>query len=134
MTLRSSNQTKASEMTVRRDDNQERHHPKVGEVVRADVLREYSNPGGAASGFGSAREAIESFLGSRANALKADTLDVREESAAEGSNTLRIRYRQYLNGLPVLGAGIHASANLAKASVTRVDNAVDTDVAGAPDP
>ena len=121
-------------MTVRRDDNQERHHPKVGEVVRADVLREYSNPGGAASGFGSAREAIESFLGSRANALKADTLDVREESAAEGTNTLRIRYRQYLNGLPVLGAGIHASANLAKASVTRVDNAVDTDVAGAPDP
>ena len=118
---------------ARRDDNQERHHPKVGEVVDHEVLREFSDPA-ATSRSGSARAAIEGFLEARAGDLKTGDLDVREEDATEGTNTLRIRYRQYLNGIPVLGAGIHAAANLTTAAVTRVDNSVDTRTQGAPDP
>lgn len=118
----------------RRGRDQEVHHPKVGEVVRGKVLREYSDPAAGPTRSPSARDAIERFLSARANDLKTDSLDVREESAAEGSNTLRIRYRQYLNDLPVFGAGIHAAANIAKSAVTRVDNHVDTEVDAAPAP
>jgi hypothetical protein len=117
-----------------KDKDAQKYHPNAGEVVHADVLRSFSDPGGDRYRARSARKAIEGFLGERAKDLKVSRLDVREESADEGVNTLRIRYAQYLNGLPVLGAGIHASADLARASVTRVENTVDDDVVDAPDP
>ena len=120
--------------TPRRDASAELFHPKVGEIVRDDVLREYSDPAAGPTRSRTARDAIEGFLSARAGDLKTGSLDVREVSADAGANTLRIRYGQYLNGLPVLGAGIHASANIAKAAVTRVDNSVDGDIGGAPDP
>ena len=94
----------------------------------------FSDPGGGRYQARSARKAIEGFLDARAGDLKVDRLDVREESAAEGVNTLRIRYTQYVNDLPVIGAGIHASADIARASVTRVENTVDNDLSAAPDP
>jgi len=118
----------------RSDDESLKFHPEVGEVVRGDVLRSFSDPGGDLHRGRSARKAIESFLDARAADLKVDKLDVREESAAEGVNTLRIRYGQYLNGLPVIGAGIHASADIGRASVTRVENTVDDALSDAPDP
>lgn len=117
-----------------RGPDQERHHPKVGEIFQAEILREYSNPAAKASKSGSARQAIEDFLAARAEDMRIASLDVREEDAAEGVNTLRIRYRQYLYGLPVLSAGVHASANIARASVIRIDNTVDMEVDGAPEP
>jgi hypothetical protein len=123
-----------STRTPRRSDEFPHFHPKVGEVVADKVLREFSDPVGERQGARSARGAIQRFLSSRAKDLRIDGLDVREDSATEGANTLRLRYRQYLNDLPVFGAGIHAAANLAKASVTRVDSTVEVDVAAAPDP
>ena len=59
---------------------------------------------------------------------------MREESADQGVNTLRIRYTQYLNDLPILGKGIHASADIARKAVTNVRNTLDVSVGGAPDP
>lgn len=117
-----------------KDKESQKYHPHVGETVRAGVLRSFSDPGGDRYRARSARKAIEGFLGERAKDLKVAQLDVREESADEGVNTLRIRYGQYLNGLPVIGAGIHASADIGRASVTRVENTVDDDLSGAPDP
>lgn len=119
-----------------KDDENEplKHHPNVGEIVRAEVLRSFSDPTGDRYRARSARKAIEGFLDDRAGELKVDQLDVREESAAKGVNTLRIRYAQYHNDLPVIGAGIHASADIGRGSVTRIDNTVDADLSDAPDP
>ncbi|HEY5882257.1 MAG TPA: hypothetical protein VIU11_25330 [Nakamurella sp.] len=117
-----------------RGDERLRLHPRVGEITVDGVLREYSDPGATADRTSSARRAIEQFVGGRARALRADVADLREHRADEGVNTLRIRYRQYLSGLPVFGAGIHAAASLDRAAVTRVANTVEADVADAPPP
>jgi hypothetical protein len=83
--------------------------PDVGDTVKDDTLRRFSDPIGAQYQRSDARDAIESFLRARAGELKSGDLDVREESADEGANTLRIRYSQYLNDLPILaGAGVAA--------------------------
>jgi hypothetical protein len=83
--------------------------PDVGDTVKDDTLRRFSDPIGAQYQRSDARDAIESFLRARAGELKSGDLDVREESADGGANTLRIRYSQYLNDLPILaGAGVAA--------------------------
>jgi zinc metalloprotease ZmpB len=111
-----------------------KYFPDVGDTVKDDTLRKFSDPIGAQYRGADARDAIESFLQARAGELKSGDLDVREESADEGANTLRIRYTQYLNDLPLLGKGIHASADIARKAVTNVSNQLDESVAGAPDP
>ena len=111
-----------------------KYFPDVGDTVKDDTLRKFSDPIGAQYRGSDARDAIESFLRVRAGELKSGDLDVREESADEGANTLRIRYTQYLNDLPLLGKGIHASADIARKAVTNVSNKLDESVAGAPDP
>ncbi|MBL7497408.1 hypothetical protein I6A84_15380 [Frankia sp. CNm7] len=110
------------------------YHRKVGETTDGQVLRSFSDPGGVKYQAGTARAAIEDFIGRRSRDLKADTLDVREENAAEGANVLRIRYGQYVNDRPLLGAGIHAVADTERGALMRVDNRLDDDVAAAPDP
>ena len=111
-----------------------KYFPDVGDTVKDDTLRKFSDPIGGQYRGSDARDAIESFLRARAGELKSGDLDVREESADEGANTLRIRYTQYLNDLPILGKGIHASADIARKAVTNVSNKLDESVAGAPDP
>ncbi|NJP93845.1 hypothetical protein HCN51_31125 [Nonomuraea sp. FMUSA5-5] len=108
--------------------------PGVGEQVRDDVLRTFSDPAGTRERAASAREAIERFMAGRASDMKTGPLDLREVDASEGINTLRIRYQQYHNGLPVLGSGAQAVADIEQAGVTNVDNTTDGDLAGAPDP
>ncbi|MBB5781760.1 hypothetical protein [Nonomuraea jabiensis] len=66
--------------------------------------------------------------------MKTGPLDLREVAASEGINTLRIRYQQYHNGLPVLGSGAQAVADIEQAGVTDVGNTTDGGLAGAPDP
>ena len=106
--------------------------PDVGERVEADVLREFTDPGGTLWRGDSPRAAIESFVAARAGDLKTGEADLREVDATEGAVTLRIRYRQFHNDLPVLGAVLQAVANLKTSSVVRVDNQADQDLAGAP--
>lgn len=109
--------------------------PEVGEHKDdSNVLRSFTDPGGTVARGATAREAIEQFLARRGKDLKADAADMREVSSAEGVNTLRIRYQQFHNGVPVLGTTLQAVADLTLASVVQVDNAVDTDLAGAPAP
>ena len=116
-----------------RADDQLRYHPKMGELVVDGVLREFSDPGPAAEPARSARVAIERFVAERADDLKAGAVELREDSADEGAATLRIRYAQYINDLPVFGAGLHAAARLERPAVTRVANKVEVEVADAPD-
>lgn len=110
------------------------YFPDVGDTVKDDTLRKFTDPIGAQYQGANARDAIEGFLRARAGELKTGGLDVREESADEGAGTLRIRYAQYLNDLPLLGNGIHAAADMQRRAVTNVTNKLDEDVAGAPDP
>ena len=71
---------------ARRDDNQERHHPKVGEVVDQEVLREFTDPAATSwRGVSRTRGDRDASSPSRAGDLKTGDLDVREESATEGA-------------------------------------------------
>ncbi|GIH92737.1 hypothetical protein ACFFMN_37225 [Planobispora siamensis] len=108
--------------------------PDVGDTVHDDVLRRYDDPAGTRRRASSARAAIEEFMSGRAGEMKTAGLDLREADSAEGVNTLRIRYQQFHNGLPVFGSGVHAVADIRLASVTNVDNSTDEQLASAPDP
>jgi hypothetical protein len=100
--------------------------PETGAKVEGDVIREYSDPGATGVTASTARGAIEKYLADNSGNLKVGRADVREVDAAEGAATLRIRYQQYVNDLPLFGAVVHAAANVAKAGVVGVTNNVDT--------
>ena len=86
--------------------------PDVGERVEDDVLREFTDPAGTLWRGDTPIAAIERFVAARGSELKTSGADLRELDAAEGVGTLRIRYRQFHNDLPVLGATLQAVANL----------------------
>ena len=108
--------------------------PEVGERVDAGVLREFTDPAGTLWRGDTPRDAIEQFVAGRRRELKTNTVDLREVDASEGAGTLRIRYGQFHNDLPVLGATLQAVANLRTASVVKVSNSADQEMSGAPAP
>jgi zinc metalloprotease ZmpB len=108
--------------------------PDVGERKEEGVLREFTDPAGTQWRGDTPRAAIERFVAERAGDMKTRGADLREVDASEGAGTLRVRYRQYHNDLPVVGATLQAVASLETASVVRVSNTADPDLAGAPSP
>jgi hypothetical protein len=107
---------------------------EVGEKVRDGVVRSFSDPAATTVTARSPRGAIERYLSDRASGLKTESVDLRETEASAGKATLRIRYQQYVNDLPLLGAGVQATADVQRAGVLRAENSVDLDVDGAPSP
>ena len=65
------------------------YHRKVGEVVVGGVLRAFSDPGGVRHQAGSAREAIEEFVGLRAADLKTGGLDGTRRIVLDGLPQVR---------------------------------------------
>jgi hypothetical protein len=109
--------------------------PDVGEYADADgVLRKYVDPGATLARASTARKAIDTFMKARSGDLKAGTMDLREVDSTEGAATLRVRYQQYHNDLPVVGATVQAVADVKQASVIQVDHTGEMDVSNAPDP
>jgi len=108
--------------------------PDVGERVHDGVLREFTDPGGSLYRAESPRAAIDRFVAQRGGDLKTGGVDLREVDSAEGIGTLRVRYRQFHNDLPVIGATLQAVASLRTASVVKVSNGADQDLTGAPAP
>ncbi|MGR6963956.1 hypothetical protein ACU610_05810 [Geodermatophilus sp. URMC 61] len=107
---------------------------EAGEVVRNGVLREFTDPRGTSYRSESPRAAIDRFMEQRGGDLKAGGADLRELDSAEGAGTLRVRYGQFHNDLPVLGATLQAVASMRTNSVVKVSNAADQDLSGAPSP
>ncbi|MFF3942740.1 hypothetical protein [Streptomyces phaeofaciens] len=109
--------------------------PGVGEYSDTDgVLRKFMDPGATLARASTARKAIDQFVKARSADLKADTIDLREVDSTEGAATLRVRFQQFHNDLPVLGATVQAVADVNQASVVQADNTGEAGVADAPDP
>ncbi len=109
--------------------------PDVGEHTDdAGVLRKYVDPGATLTRAPTARKAIEQFMKARKGDLKAGTIDLREVESSEGAATLRIRYQQFHNDVPVSGATVQAVADVKQASVIQVDHGGELDMTDAPDP
>jgi hypothetical protein len=108
--------------------------PEAGDTVQDGVLREFTDPGGTLYKAESPRAAIDRFMAQRGGDLKAGEADLRELDSAEGAGTLRVRYGQFHNDLPVLGATLQAVASIRTSSVVKVNNAVDQDMSAAPAP
>ncbi len=108
--------------------------PEAGDTVQDGVLREFTDPGGTLYQADSPRAAIDRFMAQRGGDLKAGGADLRELDSAEGAGTLRVRYGQFHNGLPVLGATLQAVASTRTSSVVKMSNAADQDMSGAPAP
>ncbi len=109
------------------------HAPRVI-TTEADVLRRYADRLSAVHGVADTRAAIERHVRVRATELGLVGLDIREDHAEEGVGTLRIHYLQHHRGLPVLGAGIEVSAEIARASILSVHSTIDEGLDEAPDP
>ncbi|MFE5555033.1 hypothetical protein [Streptomyces sp. NPDC056544] len=109
--------------------------PDVGEHADAGgVLRKYVDPGATLARASTARKAIDSFMAARSGDLKTGSIDLREVESTEGAATLRVRFQQFHNDLPVVGATVQAVADVKQASVIQVDHTGEMDVAEAPDP
>ncbi|WP_329105398.1 hypothetical protein [Streptomyces sp. NBC_01439] len=109
--------------------------PDVGEHADAGgVLRKYLDPGATLVRASTARKAIDSFMAARSGDLKTGSIDLREVESTEGAATLRVRFQQFHNDLPVVGATVQAVADVKQASVIQVDHTGEMDVADAPDP
>ncbi|MEU9117367.1 hypothetical protein AB0D04_37925 [Streptomyces sp. NPDC048483] len=109
--------------------------PDVGEHADDEgVLRKYVDPGATLTRAPTARKAIEQFMKARTGDLKSGTIDLREVEASEGAATLRIRYQQFHNDVPVSGATVQAVADVKQASVIQVDHGGELDMTHAPDP
>ncbi|WP_405593248.1 hypothetical protein [Streptomyces sp. NBC_01092] len=109
--------------------------PQVGERKDSDgVLRKYVDPGATLSRAPTARKAIDGFMRARADELKAGEVDLREVDSVEGAATLRVRYQQFHNDLPIRGATIQAVADVKQAAVIQVDHSAEVDVSDAPEP
>ncbi|MFD7909275.1 hypothetical protein ACFV30_00880 [Streptomyces sp. NPDC059752] len=109
--------------------------PDVGEHADAGgVLRKYVDPGATLARASTARKAIDSFMAARSGDLKTGSIDLREVESTEGAATLRVRFQQFHNDLPVVGATVQAVADVKQASVIQVDHTGEMDVADAPDP
>ncbi|MGY1761585.1 hypothetical protein ACI79G_10250 [Geodermatophilus sp. SYSU D00779] len=127
-------------MTVDGDEGREsraealRIVPEVGDTVQDGVLREFTDPGGTRYRAESPRAAIDRFMAQRGGDLKAGGADLRELDSAEGAGTLRVRYGQFHNDLPVLGATLQAVASTRTSSVVSVSNAADQELSGAATP
>ncbi|MFI1255502.1 hypothetical protein ACH4U6_17225 [Streptomyces netropsis] len=109
--------------------------PGVGEHTDAEgVLRKYIDPGATLTQAPTARKAIEQFMKARRGDLKSGNIDLRETEASEGAATLRIRYQQFHNDVPVSGATVQAVADVKQGSVIQVDHGGELDMTGAPGP
>ncbi|WP_189733954.1 hypothetical protein [Streptomyces nojiriensis] len=109
--------------------------PDVGEHADAGgVLRKYVDPGATLVRASTARKAIDSFMAARSGDLNTGSIDLREVESTEGAATLRVRFQQFHNDIPVVGATVQAVADVKQASVIQVDHTGEMDVADAPDP
>ncbi|MET0771910.1 MAG: hypothetical protein ABWZ82_02400 [Candidatus Limnocylindrales bacterium] len=110
-------------------------HGRAGiDLTEAEILRRYADRLAAVRGVADARAAIEHHVRVHAAELGLIGLDIREDHAEEGVGTLRIHYAQHHLGLPVLGAGIEVSADIARASVISVQSTIDEGLGEAPEP
>jgi hypothetical protein len=123
-----------SERDAWQDRRLPEHVPAGIDVTEADILRRYADRLAAVHGVADARAAIEHHLRVRADELGLVGLDIREAHAEEGVGTLRIRYEQHHQGLPVLGAGIEVLADIAHATVIAVHSTIEEGLGEAPDP
>ncbi|EFL36322.1 predicted protein [Streptomyces viridochromogenes DSM 40736] len=109
--------------------------PGVGEHTDSDgVLRAYVDPGATLHRAPTARQAIDRFMKARSDSLRTGRIDLREVDSAEGAATLRVRYQQFHNDIPVVGATVQAVADVKQAAVVQVDHTAEVDVSDAPDP
>ncbi|MEX2981254.1 hypothetical protein [Streptomyces sp. C36] len=109
--------------------------PGVGEHTDAEgVLRKYVDPGATLTRAPTARKAIEQFIAARQGDLKSGGIDLREVDESEGAATLRVRFQQFHNDVPVAGATLQAVADVKQAGVIQVDHGGELDMTGAPDP
>lgn len=110
------------------------HGSRPTDVSEADILRRYADRLAAVHVAADARAAIERHVRVRAADLGLVGLDIREDHAEEGVGTLRIRYAQHHLGLPVLGAGVEVTADIARASVIALHSTIDEGLGEADDP
>ncbi|MFI9111683.1 hypothetical protein [Streptomyces venezuelae] len=108
--------------------------PGVGEHRGADgVLRRYLDPGATLFRAPTARRAVNTFVRERAGDLGTDGADIREVAKEEHTSTLNVRYQQYHQDVPILGATLQMVADTGQAAVVQVENATEPDVSDAPD-
>ncbi|MER5961482.1 hypothetical protein [Streptomyces sp. NPDC002057] len=108
--------------------------PGVGEHRGADgVLRRYLDPGATLFRAPTARRAVNTFVRERAQDLGTDGADLREVGKEEGPATLNVRYQQFHQDVPILGATLRMVADTGQAAVVQVENTTEFDVSDAPD-
>ncbi|WP_435971986.1 hypothetical protein [Streptomyces sp. Qhu_M48] len=108
--------------------------PGVGEHRGADgVLRRYLDPGATLFRAPTARRAVNTFVRERAQDLGTDGADLREVGKEEGPATLNVRYQQFHQNVPILGATLRMVADTGQAAVVQVENTTEIDVSDAPD-
>lgn len=108
--------------------------PGVGEDKGADgVLRRYLDPGATLFRAPTARRAVNTFVRERAKELGTEGADLREVGHDQDTATLNVRYQQFHQDVPILGATLQMVADTGQAAVVQVENATELDVSDAPD-
>ncbi|WP_426367425.1 hypothetical protein [Streptomyces sp. E-08] len=97
------------------------------------VLRRYVDPGATLFRAPTARRAVNTFVRERAGELGTDGTDLREVSKDEASGTLNVRYQQFHQDVPILGATLLMVADTGQAAVVQAENTTEADVSDAPD-
>ncbi len=136
-------------MSGRQHRNEERRHrndsgpqpgrplrliPGVGEHRGADgMLRRYVDPGGTLFRAPTARRAVNTFVRERAKELGTEGADLREVGHDQDTATLNVRYQQFHQDVPILGATLQMVADTGQAAVVQVENTTELDVSDAPD-
>jgi hypothetical protein len=121
-----------------RDPRQDRRpiERTTGAIVSAEaaILRRYADHLAATRDIADARAAIERHVIGRVARLDVDGTVIREDHVEQNAGTLRIRYLQHRYGLPVLGAGLEVSADIASAAILTSHSTIDEALDDAPDP
>lgn len=108
--------------------------PGVGEDKGADgVLRRYLDPGATLFRAPTARRAVNTFVRERAKELGTEGADLREVGHDQDTATRNVRYQQFHQDVPILGATLQMVADTGQAAVVQVENATELDVSDAPD-
>ncbi|MFD8208780.1 hypothetical protein ACFV2S_20595 [Streptomyces sp. NPDC059695] len=108
--------------------------PGVGEHRdTGGVLRRYFDPGATLFRAPTAQRAVHTFVRERAEELGTDGTDLRRVSEDEAPGTLDVRYQQFHQDVPILGATLQLVADTGQAAVVQVENTTDADVSDAPD-
>ncbi|MFC9260638.1 hypothetical protein ACFT25_12525 [Streptomyces hydrogenans] len=108
--------------------------PGVGEHRGADgILRRYLDPGATLFRAPTARRAVNTFVREHAGDLGTVGADLREVGKDEDPATLNVRYQQFHQDVPILGATLQMVADTGQAAVVQVENTTEADVSDAPD-